>query len=238
MPGTRTRSLRGPVEVDTQDSAPESWDQSPAELHRALRLGREPSGGSPGKSCAQTDSAQHSAPGAQGACWNWTGVAPPGQPVPAPSLCRPAGGPYTETNSFPWPFFCSAVPRLHFLGSHLSGRKPNQWTHACTVPQASPCPHLGALDMERPELGSWACWLSGLGHVCPAVALRCLESPGPRWHSGSAKQMQAQGYPCISQHQTHGRVNHLRCGSPPGMVLKLLHTWPVSIHQSSSLIFL
>lgn len=141
----------------------------------------------------QHDSAQHSgsrSPGCllelDGGCLCLVSRCPP---FPVPPR---AGGPHTET-TFPWALFCFKVPRLQ------SPRFSSVWEEAkpmdprCTVPQASPCPRLGLLTWR-----GLSCllsrWQSGLGHVCPAVALRMPESPAPRWHSGSAKQMQAQGW--------------------------------------------
>lgn len=154
-------------------------------------------------------------------------------PFPVPPR---AGGPYTET-TFPWALFLFQGPQaaLPSVLICLGGSQTNGPTlHS---PQASPCPRLGALDMER----GLSCLLAagrGAGACLPRSSSQMPGEPWPKVALGVLpSRCRPKAGPCISRHQTHGRVNHLRCESSRHGA-QTLHTWPVSIHQSSLLIFL
>lgn len=173
------------------------------------------------------------APGARGACWNGAGVVSAWSASTCPFLVPPrAGGPYTET-TFPWALFLLRGPQaaLPLVLTCLGGSRTDGPTlHS---PQASLCPCFGALDMER---GLSCLFAAGRG---AGACLLCSGSqmPGKPRHKVALGVLPSRCWPkagpCISQHQTHGRVDQLRCESSRHSA-QTLHSWPVSIHQSSS----
>lgn len=159
------------------------------------------------------------------------GVSLPGQLAPAPSPCLPGQVGPTQRPPSRGPFFCFKAPRLPSAltcpgGSRTDGSKLHS-------PQASLCPRLGALDVER----GLSCLLAAGGGA--GACLPCISSqmPGESWPKVALRVLPSRCWseagPCISRLQTHGRVNQLHCKSSRHGA-QTLCTWPVSIHQSSS----
>lgn len=91
------------------------------------------------------------------------------------------------------PFSASRSPGCTSLGSHLSGRKPNRWTHNAQSPSLSVSLFWSFRHRERPEL-PLRCWRRGWGMSALQRLSDAWRAPAQGGTRGSAKHMLAQGW--------------------------------------------
>lgn len=151
-----------------------------------------------------SDCTQHSGSGSPRCllvqAWGVSAWSAGGCPFPVPPW---AGGPYTET-TFLWALFLFQGPQASLPsaltclgGSRTDGSKLHS-------PQASPCPRLGALDVER----GLSCLLTaggGAGACLPCISSQMPGEPRPKVALGVLLSRRwPEAGPCISRLQTHG----------------------------------